>query len=110
MSSRSLLVKQLPCIACEKDKQRQPNRTEEHHLNTGGNAGQRRRGDEFSIPLCQWHHRGEMRQNRWPRVERAAEWESAYGPSLARNSKEFRTRYGTDDELLQLTNERLASL
>jgi hypothetical protein len=29
------------------------------------------------------------------------------GPSLTQNSKLFRRTYGTDDELLELTNQRL---
>jgi hypothetical protein len=30
-----------------------------------------------------------------------------YGPSLAKQSKAFRQTFGTDDQLLALTNEKL---
>lgn len=106
MSDRSLLVKQLPCICCEMEKlPGQCGPTEEHHLNLGGKAGQKRRGEKFSIPLGRWHHRGEP-----PGKLTVSQAAAVYGPSLAKASKKFRDRYGTDDELLQLTNERLAKL
>lgn len=102
MSSRSPLILAMPCIACEKEKMAQPSRTEEHHLNTGGRAGQKRRGDDYSIPLCGWHHRGAISPGR------TASWMAYFfGPSLARSSKRFRDRYGTDDELLEIVNSRL---
>lgn len=71
-----------------------------HHLNGGGHHGQPRRGDEFTIPLCVWHHRG---------LGPAAKFTSAYGPSWAKGSRPFRKAYGTDDELLAVAN-RLAGL
>lgn len=102
MSARSLLVKRLPCLACEWEGFSQPLPTESHHLNTGGLAGQKRRGDEYQIPLCSWHHRGEILDG-----TRAKDMTMMYGPSLARQSKMFRLRYGTDQELLAKTNAKL---
>jgi hypothetical protein len=111
MSARSPLVRALPCLACEKEKSsaekekppreyKQPCPTTEHHLNLGGRAGQRRRGDDYSVPLCEWHHQGT------PPVEvTASQAAFMYGPSLARTSKLFRATYGTDDQLLARTNE-----
>lgn len=52
MSERSALVRQLPCVACSIYATGQHSRTEVHHLNLDGHAGQVRRGDDFSIPLC----------------------------------------------------------
>jgi hypothetical protein len=102
VSKRSLLILALPCICCEMEDLTQPNRTSEHHLNLGGKAGQKRRGDAFSIPLCLWHHQGES-INDYTSGEMHWRW----GPSLARESKAFRERYGNDDLLLELTNGRL---
>jgi hypothetical protein len=65
-----------------------------HHLNEGGHAGQKRRGDEFTIGLCSWHHRGIR-----------SFLSGTLGPSLALNSREFRERFGSDDELLAAQNE-----
>lgn len=66
-----------------------------HHLPGGGHHGQKRRGDEFTIPLGPWHHRG---------IGPAAEMTKRGGPSFAKGSKPFRAVYGTDDELLALAN------
>ena len=104
--NRNLLVKRLPCIACELfGVYRQPFPTEAHHLNLDGKAGQKRRGDEFSIPLCQWHHVGKLT----PGVALVA-MTALYGPSLARQSKRFREVFGNDDHLLSITDENLRSV
>lgn len=105
MSAHSLLVKQLPCICCEIEDVSQPNPTEAHHLNEGGHAGQRRRGDEYQIPLCQWHHRGVR-----PVGMTRDAMSHLYGPSLALDSKQYHFAYGSDDELLAMTNAKLARL
>lgn len=105
MSERSLLIKQLPCIACELEEVDQPNKTEEHHLNFDGKSGQERRGDDYSIPLCQWHHRA-VRRNAFTNDAMTY----LYGPSLALDSPQFRLAYKTDDHLLELTNGNLARL
>lgn len=100
MSARSRLIHLMPCIACTIENCSQPNRTEEHHLNLDGKAGQPRRGDEYSIPLCSWHHRGETVHKL-----NQGQMRVCCGPSLAVESKEFRRIYGSDDVLLGLTNE-----
>ena len=102
MSARSPLVRALPCLACEKEGVEQPLPTEEHHLNLDGHAGQERLGDDYSVPLCKWHHRGDP-----PEKMTASKATFEYGPSLARSSKLFRAAYGYDDELLAATNERI---
>lgn len=86
------------CVACyQLGHYRQP---EVHHLNTGGKAGQKRRGHGFTIPLCNWHHRsvplgyGGMKAS-----------ELLMGPSLASSPRKFRARFGDDEKLLKLTNE-----
>lgn len=66
-----------------------------HHLNGGGHHGQKRRGDEYTIALCPWHHRGQGPSKAYRQL---------YGPSWAKGSKPFRAVYGTDDELLALAN------
>jgi hypothetical protein len=93
----------MPCVACQElGVHAQPLPTEAHHLNAGGRAGQKRRGPEFSVPLCGWHHRG-VPLGKVPANLMAA----VYGPSLARQSKAFRARFGDDDHLLELTNKRM---
>ncbi len=74
-----------------------------HHLNLGGKAGQKRRGHAFTIPLCEWHHVGRIRDG-WTSIEMTEK----YGPSLAKQSRGFRTYFGTDDQILALVNDMLA--
>jgi hypothetical protein len=92
------------CVACRLDGRRNFN-TQAHHLNEHGRAGQKRRGDAFTIPLCPWHHQG------LPPNGKDSKWATEHmGPSLAKQSKAFRERYGNDDSLLAYTNDRLMNL
>lgn len=83
------------CLAC-----RQRGYYEEpsdcHHLL----SGHVRRGDEFTIPLCPWHHRG-VWNNRFQNRKLA---EVLLGPSLALDSTRFRDAFGSDDDLLAMAN------
>lgn len=100
---RAESLKLLGCICCQMnlDDESFPGLlptflpVEIHHLNGGGHHGQKRRGDDFTIPLCVWHHRGQGV---------AKTMTAAHGPSWAKGSKPFRAVYGTDDELLALVN------
>ena len=85
------------CIACRIHEMvyRYP---EIHHLNLGGKAGQKRRGHQFTIPLCSWHHQGTVDLG-WNSVEMVQK----HGPSLAKQSRRFREVFGSDDELLEQT-------
>lgn len=64
---------------------------EVHHLKSGN----RRRGHQFTVPLCPAHHRG---ANHDPEM---------HGPSLALSPRSFHAAFGTDEELLAKTNELL---
>lgn len=102
-AARFAKLQKMGCVCCLMNYDRLCNgvfvRTgqyaEIHHLNGGGHHGQKRRGHEFTIPLCEWHHRGNGP---------TAEYTDAFGPSWAKGSKPFRAVYGTDDELLALVN------
>lgn len=95
---RFAALRNLGCLTCPGCGQ-----VEIHHLNKGGHAGQERRGDEFTIPLGKWAHRGEPRFG-----YTASEMEQEFGPSLARQSKAFREKYGDDDFLLAKANRLIA--
>lgn len=88
----------LGCIACRREGFYCV-RAEIHHLNLDGKAGQARRGEEFTIPLCPWHHQGKPVPALT--IEQTRE---TYGPSLKLESRKFRERYGSDDTLLAATN------
>lgn len=80
-------LQKLGCIACR--KRGRFSLPDIHHLNIGGHAGHKRRGDRFTIPLCPPHHRGIF----WR--------EEDHGPSLALHPRRFREEFGTDDALLR---------
>ena len=88
------------CICCRLQESTCCGPVEVHHLNLGGKAGQRRLGDDYTIPLGAWHHRGTPY---W--METKSRMRTLFGPSLALQSKLFRERYGTDETLLAKTNE-----
>ena len=76
------------CIACRQHGEYR--QADVHHLLSGG----RRRGHEFTIPLCPYHHRNVG---------------VGIGPSLACGSKPFHEAFGSDEELLARTNRLLAA-
>lgn len=86
------------CVACH--KRGLYRLTQAHHLNLGGNAGQKRRGHDKSLPLCEWHHQGITHDGKT-----AAEMRALLGPSLAVSSRDFRHEFGSDDELLAEADE-----
>lgn len=91
-------IKEIGCVAC---KSRGVYRVPDvHHLNTGGHAGHKRRGDEFTIGLCKWHHVGTP-----PDGMLVPEY--SLGPSLAKQPNRFRQVFGSDDELLARQNKLL---
>lgn len=73
---------------------------EVHHLNVGGHAGHKRRGDDCTIGLCSYHHRGVPLDAFLPDRIR-----DVLGPSLAREPRAFRELFGSDDGLLAWQNE-----
>lgn len=77
------------CLACRKKGVYNP-QVDVHHLLSGG----RRRGHDASVPLCAYHHRG-------------VGIHPEMGPSLAHGSKPFHAEFGSDDELLELTDKLL---
>ncbi len=86
------------CVACCIYGKPTCHKVEIHHLLSGN----KRRGHLFTIPLCSWHHRGD------PWTDCTARYmEANYGPSLARSSKAFHEKFGTDEELLKHVNEWL---
>lgn len=96
---RFTILRQLGCIACRIYGCPDCGMPEIHHQNLGDHAGQKRLGDEFTIPLGAWHHRGDP-----PPGMTAKRAEEVHGPSFARSSKRFREVFGTAEMILALTN------
>lgn len=66
-----------------------------HHQNLDEHAGQKRLGDEFTVPLCGWHHQGHG----------PASLYETLGPSLKHHPVEFREKFGSDMTQLAKTND-----
>jgi len=56
-------------------------------------------GHSDTVPECLWHHRGEHLVGTNARVMK-----KTFGPSRKLHKKQFRKIFGTDDELLAITN------
>lgn len=101
----------MPCIACEMEADwskvrkevplEQPLPTEAHHLVDKGTR-KHSGGHDATIPLCRWHHRGEII---YPLSSR--EMRQLHGPSFALNKKVFIALYGSERDLLAVIDERL---
>ena len=104
-AARIVAVKEGPCIACSTLVERgllaawkAQGPCDYHHLKSGNV----RRGHEFGIALCGWHHRGLVDFGCTH-----AEMRDHYGPSLMDGSRLFHETFGSDDELLARQNKIL---
>jgi hypothetical protein len=101
----------MPCIACEMEADwskvrkeipmNQPLPTEAHHLVDKGTR-KHSGGHDATIPLCRWHHRGEII---YPLSGR--EMRQLHGPSFALSKKVFIALYGSERDLLAIIDKRL---
>jgi len=93
-------LKQIICICCYDEPLQVPYvGVEIHHMTSGG----RRIGNEFTLPLCFWHHRGVLPAD----SKNSTIATLTYGPSLAKNKRQFVNRYGTEAQLLTKVNNLL---
>ena len=92
------LKEHVPCIACLITAlgMRLPTI---HHLTSGF----RRRGHQYTVPLCVWHHQGDSEGYGRQKIM------GMLGPSFAHGRRHFEETYGNDDTLLAVTNLILAS-
>ncbi len=93
--ARYHILHSMPCIACLLDGNATVcGRTEAHHL---VDKGYRRLsgGNQATIPLGRWHHRGIPREGYTNQLAR-----EIWGPSLASEKRAFIEQYGTERELL----------
>lgn len=101
-ATRMAALKDMQCVACrQRGWVNYFQLREIHHLLSGN----KRRGHLFTIPLCAWHHRGIVFTG--PFAATKADMVRVLGPSLAYGSKPFHAEFGTDDELLALTDSIL---
>lgn len=101
-------IRSLGCIACRlQGHGYRP--CEKHHLNEGDTPGRKRRGERFTVGLCQWHHVGrcECPGSTIMRAFRCPACAERLGPSWVYAKREFLTRYGSGDELLAIQNHQM---
>ena len=55
----------------------------------------------MTYPACRWHHLGEVPYNCKGSPNKATMY---YGPSLQHSKREFETRYGTERQLIDITD------
>lgn len=95
-------LKMLGCICCRiNDNGQWCGKPECHHLVFNGYRALSG-GNQASIPLGIYHHRGVL-----PRGHTFDSALTVFGPSLFNESKAFHERYGSQQSLLILTNELL---
>lgn len=99
--TRMAVVKRLPCLACQKQRCEQPFVTEVHHLVDKGYR-EHSGGDEATIPLCVWHHRGIQLEG-----HTEAGMRDRFGPSLFHTKRQFVAQYGSERDLLAETDQHL---
>lgn len=102
-AARMAAIKRMQCKACCQESMPQPFPTEVHHLVDKGTR-KHSGGHDSTIPLCAWHHRGEIT---YPLTGR--EMKELHGPSFALHKRSFIAQYGTERELLAQTNADLES-
>lgn len=90
-------IKDIGCICCRLNGHGWVYADIHHLLSTGLHGNGHRLGDEFTLGLCIYHHRGR-------RDESCA---FAEGPSYFNEAAAFRKHYGSDAELLVIQNEFL---
>lgn len=94
------MLQRIGCLCCRRNGT-QVFPAEIHHLLSGG----RRRGHQFTLSLCIWHHRGVV-----PHGVTSLQATLDHGPSLARGSKAFHVHFGSDDQLLIEVNALIDEL
>jgi Recombination enhancement, RecA-dependent nuclease len=88
-------LQELGCCACRQMGYIQP--CDIHHIL----SGHKRIGDEATVGLCEYHHRG-VWNTRFASLNFA---KALCGPSLALEPNAFRERFGTDEQMLAFANE-----
>ena len=96
---RDTAIRDIGCICCLREGE--VTLASKHHLLTTGLHGNgKRRGEQFTVGLCPWHHQGVPFDG-----FTLARMRGIFGPSYHHHAKAFRDRYGDDESLLAVQNE-----
>jgi hypothetical protein len=100
--ARDAALRRLGCICCIIHGLPTGGPVDKHHLVDKGYR-EHSGGEQATIPLCRWHHRGEP-----VRMDLTVRFcTQMFGPSLAVNKRAFIRRWGTERELLEMVDQRL---
>jgi hypothetical protein len=101
---RYAALREIGCIACLiAGREEQGGPTEIHHLVDKGSR-KASGGNQSTIPLCRWCHRGE------PIIAKGARYmRERFGPSMFLESRAFAQLYGSQRYLLSRVNDMLSS-
>lgn len=98
---RDYLIREIGCLACalwgygfEL--------CEKHHLNESDQPGRKRRGEKFTVGLCQWSHVGRCACT--GAITDCRECKKRRGPSWRHHKREFIETFGDGDTLLAEQN------
>ena len=95
-------MREIGCLACWIDGYKTPCGTVEMHHIVDKGYRKHSGGNQATIPLGKWHHRGE------PLMDRTVTYmRHMYGPSMALEKRAFNEHYGSQRELLAKVNELL---
>lgn len=103
MSLRDFAIRDIGCIACHMRNIDSP--AEKHHLNEGDQPGRKRRGEAYTVGLCQWHHVSKCWCQGYPRLFRCPECLERLGPNWHYHKRAFTEEFGDGDTLLAYQNE-----
>ena len=94
-------LKELPCIACHLSGfSKMCGKHEIQHFTAGG----RRIGNDKTIPLGAWHHRGVILDGM-----SGYEMEEYFGPSFGKSRRQFEAHFGSEEFLLAETNKLIGA-
>lgn len=101
---RDFAIRDLGCTACSLFGQsRVP--CEKHHLNAHDQPGGKRRGERYTVGLCQWHHVG--RCHCTGAIRDCVSCHMRFGPSWRHHKREFIETFGDGDALLEVQDRRI---
>lgn len=102
---RDFAIREIGCLCCWLAGVGFTPAEKHHQLSTGLHGNGCRLGEQATIGLCGWHHRGAAAVG----SAVAPMWLERCGPSLADHPRAFRDHFGSDVELLAAQNELLAA-
>jgi hypothetical protein len=103
---RDAALRDLGCVACGLLGKRPMAAAKHHLLTTGRHGSGKRRGEAFTLALCDYHHQGAATVGTAFAQRCQAQ---GYGPSLADDAAAFRAVFGDDTRLLAIQDRQLAA-